>query len=514
MASVRAVCHGLFLGVLILASCFCASAERGHCTKGANNDTQVCALEHPRDGVDQLEDEAAALLQQPRKGRNIVPAYRKLRAFSRFLGATGTYGGEVGDAYGYCQINSTSNCSVAKLGPDQWTIIDPAGDGSPYDVGVNMKCIDGSPFRFKFWRGSSEKLLIYLQGGGACWNQWSTQGVTVPFLISTGPLCSTSALAQLSYASGPLNMSNASNPYRTHSVLYIPYCSGDGFGGDTVQSYRINSSDPNSSKAIQKGYRHVLAAVDWLQSNGDFSQQSNLKDFALQGCSAGTIGSQVWANNLLSRFAYSQSRVVLDSYAGIFPIEKQGRILTTWGTCDLPILTPAQQAECKDPQGLFILNLTDAALANHSSTRFVTLNSKIDLIQRTFYTATEYDTEAQIVLAVLRRGLAALAPLENTTYYKILNEEVLQKYAASANWQGFLVDGDPHCFNEDQWIVSNSFIGGSFYSGPLGYAPDTGTPEIPEDLVSSNPDPFVCEGEPLDPSEAGDSVTYCDVNMQ
>uniref|UniRef100_A0A7S1WCF9 Uncharacterized protein n=1 Tax=Alexandrium catenella TaxID=2925 RepID=A0A7S1WCF9_ALECA len=102
-----------------------------------------------------------------------------------------------------------------------------------------------------------------------------------------------------------------------------------------------------------------------------------------------------------------------------------------------------------------------------------------------------------------------------TDYYKVLNEQVLQAYTDCANWRLFLVDGTAHVFNLDEWRYYNQDITGSWYSGPLGDVADTGSPIIAEYAVDEGNYPdFVCEGEQVDPAEAGDSVTYCDSNLR
>ncbi len=42
-----------------------------------------------------------------------------------------------------------------------WNIIEPGGD---------TVCSDGSPYKFFVHPGASDKLMVYFQGGGACWN--------------------------------------------------------------------------------------------------------------------------------------------------------------------------------------------------------------------------------------------------------------------------------------------------------------------------------------------------------
>jgi hypothetical protein len=51
----------------------------------------------------------------------------------------------------------------------------------------------------------------------------------------------------------------------------------------------------------QKGYDNALSAVSWIQqqqSSGALA--STLSDFVVMGCSAGSIGAQIWSDNALN----------------------------------------------------------------------------------------------------------------------------------------------------------------------------------------------------------------------
>lgn len=507
--------------------------DEGRCAEGGAREPWVAAgpqettdcgkeemLAAPQETRDRGEEEPVAMLQalgsswrDLSEGQLEEQAAAHLARFaSAVRGGDGAGGRAAGEPHASCKITAEESCNISSLAEQEWTVIHPAGEGSPYQEGVNMQCIDGSPFSFSFWRGSRDRLLIFFQGGGACWNSWSTHGIG-----STGPLCTTSAKHNnLNMNYGPLNMMNDSNPFRNHSVLSVTYCSGDAFAGDVVQPYGIQS-DPWSPRAVQKGYRHMLAALDWVQSNEEFDGTSPLEDLTVQGCSAGTLAIQIWANALLGRFAYEHARVALDSWAGVFPHHTQSIMLQNWGTCDLPILAPAQQAECRNPSGLFAVNLTVAAMANHKSARFVTINSKTDAVQRYFYTLTKFPSVESAILKTLRHGLHVFESLDAATYYHRLNKQVLEIYRAHENWQGFLVDGASHCFCFDKWLDFGSYSFGYFWSGPLGAADDTGSPRVAQNLVdleAADPPPFICEGEGLDPADAADdNQTYCDINL-
>ena len=102
---------------------------------------------------------------------------------------------------------------------DGWTRYDYDTDG-----GNGPVCIAGTPYSIFTRPGNPSKLLIFEQGGGACWQDFYNCNVVVennalpPF-------------PQVDLA-GIWNRSNPANPFADYSVVYMPYCDGSVFSGD------------------------------------------------------------------------------------------------------------------------------------------------------------------------------------------------------------------------------------------------------------------------------------------
>ena len=60
---------------------------------------------------------------------------------------------------------------------------------------------------------------------------------------------------------------------------------------------------------------------------------AKLSTLAISGCSAGSLGTQAWAAELLSELSYDEAAVVVDSYAGVFPNGTQGPLIVDYGMC-------------------------------------------------------------------------------------------------------------------------------------------------------------------------------------
>jgi hypothetical protein len=87
----------------------------------------------------------------------------------------------------------------------------------------------------------STDVVIFLQGGGACWD-FFTCGGAAPILdktASTGPFGPTE-FARDVYAKYPaswLRRANLPPPVRDATIVFVPYCTGDIHGGDRVRTY-------------------------------------------------------------------------------------------------------------------------------------------------------------------------------------------------------------------------------------------------------------------------------------
>ncbi len=88
------------------------------------------------------------------------------------------------------------------------------------------KCRNGSSTGFGIRiNPNSTKLVIYMQGGGACFNAATCAGNPSSYganNLGNGP------------GSGIFDANNAANPLKDWSFVYIPYCTGDVHGGNAT----------------------------------------------------------------------------------------------------------------------------------------------------------------------------------------------------------------------------------------------------------------------------------------
>ena len=154
------------------------------------------------------------------------------------------------------------------------------------------------------------------------------------------------------------------------------YCSGDLHAGNVTRAYKDSKGEP----VVQVGFENTLSALEWAKDNTDSKLASLVVrcEYALSakrtdrliaiaaiatqaeplpplpppslppsrtqkhhsppqllptlasqvsGCSAGSLGTQIWAEYILKTFDSKESAVVSDSYAGVFPDGTQGPLV-------------------------------------------------------------------------------------------------------------------------------------------------------------------------------------------
>ena len=136
-----------------------------------------------------------------------------------------------------------------------------------FDVKSGPMCLRGDPFRMAVRDQKSDDLLIFLQGGGACWSTFCLAILKAP-----------SGIPKLDV----LDPGKATNPFRTWNQVYLPYCDGSMFAGEA------DTDDDGDGKVDrqQHGLRNLSAALDVA-----ISHFPKPKRIVLAGSSGGGFGT-------------------------------------------------------------------------------------------------------------------------------------------------------------------------------------------------------------------------------
>ncbi len=170
-----------------------------------------------------------------------------------------------------------SKKSSTAIPPLTWTWIPVAGavcsDGSPTGVAVETPATP------------SGDLLVFLMGGGACWDTLTcfTLGIATP-----GPFGASQMQQRISQlAPGSIfDRSVASNPYKDFTYVFVPYCTGDVHTGDKVGTAGSGAFVGAPHDWHFKGRVNLAADFAWMDAN--LGVPSSL---VVAGSSAGGFGS-------------------------------------------------------------------------------------------------------------------------------------------------------------------------------------------------------------------------------
>jgi hypothetical protein len=197
-------------------------------------------------------------------------------------------------------------------------------------------CSGGTPWSFWVRRGTVNKLLVYYQGGGACWSGLTCGGLppllNPTFKQSTGPFDDPA-----NFDSGFADLSDPENPFRDWHLVFIPYCTGDVHWGDAVVDHE-NEINGRITRIYHKGYVNAQVAEKWAREHFVFPEQ-----IFVTGSSAGSYGALV--NSLpLQEFAYPSTDVAVlgDAGNGVITDAFLQNDLAKWGIeQNLPEWIPA-----------------------------------------------------------------------------------------------------------------------------------------------------------------------------
>ncbi|MBK7060456.1 MAG: hypothetical protein IPH51_08080 [Rubrivivax sp.] len=180
----------------------------------------------------------------------------------------------------------------------------------------------GTDAKFNFWtrKGKSRNLVIYLEGGGACWDDLtctfpydSRLPTGVPQFYSAA-MASSEKPAQLG---GLFNLNRSDNPVKDWDMVYVPYCTGDLHSGTTTGTY-INAGHPayqhlpGQFDIRHQGFSNLMVVLDWVKRNVQAPAR-----VLVAGSSAGGYGASInfpWVRTL---FPAAQMRVLADASQGV-----------------------------------------------------------------------------------------------------------------------------------------------------------------------------------------------------
>jgi len=229
----------------------------------------------------------------------------------------------------------------------------PGGDGT--------SCSDGSAYSFFVHPGDRRNLLIYFQGGGACWS---------------GPTCDPRTklyrpnLKEFDPATeqGIFDFANAENPFRDYFVVYVPYCTGDVHLGNRTAKYL-----PEKPEFHHNGFNNAMSGLRWT-----FANVASPQAIFVAGSSAGAIASPFYAGRIADHYKDARLVQLGDSAGGLGAPGIPG-MFEPWGTTE--VVAPFAPYRGVDPKTANLDTLYVREGSANKSITFAQFNNSADNLQ-------------------------------------------------------------------------------------------------------------------------------------
>ena len=252
-----------------------------------------------------------------------------------------------------------------------WTWIDfpdsVCDDGTPTGIGVSLT--------------DSKNVLVFLNGGGACWDY------TTCVILNTsthGPFGKAEFDGlNVAQANGSVLGRDAGNPFKDWNLVYVPYCTGDVHGGDNVATYM---SGGNTRTIPHKGHANV---VSYLKRLG--ATFSNPDKVVWSGSSAGGFGSAVNYDTARQYWPRTKMYLLDDSGPPLLGDDIRSNLKDAWfAAWGFDKWIGDLCNTCKDDLSAFIPIL----VKKYPNDRFALLSSEQDQTIRGFYlmSGTQFQT--------------------------------------------------------------------------------------------------------------------------
>lgn len=336
----------------------------------------------------------------------------------------------------------------------------PAGwNWFPIDGAI---CRDGSPAGLFVRFGTTDKLFIYYEGGGAC----NTKGFchfnpanVNSAILGDGQTVITSALAAGAarqqpgvfdpggVPSGMFDFANPKNPYKDWSAAYIPYCTGDVHFGT-----RRDATVPNTTEKQQfVGYLNSQKFIGHLVP----TFKSKVSRVMLHGTSAGSFGAALNYSMIQDAFGETPVDVILDS--GL-PFDDefmtpcmQKRWRELWG---LDAALPPDCKGCFNENGGGLLGLADYLIEKHPSVKLGMISTTGDEVMRLFFSGglkecANLDTIDPFEVTLGQILDPAIVMTEDV--YTKAASALRAKYEPSGQLSTYFMSGDVKTFHQHVW---------------------------------------------------------------
>jgi hypothetical protein len=248
------------------------------------------------------------------------------------------------------------------ISADPWITLEPGG---------STLCSNGEKYRFHVRKADPTRLLLFFNGGGACWNASTCDPLGKPTYRVNAESGSGNDPREYD---GAFALDNPENPFADWSQVFVSYCSGDVHLGNRRASY---TREDGSMFVVQhRGRVNSEAALAYVYR--EFPRPDTI---VVAGGSAGALASPIYAAEVASH--YPDSRLVQFAGGGTgYRLPPPTDLWEQWGV--IPALPEVIDRDGLSPATLQINDLYRLGAEAAPEVSFHSYDTAYDAVQEQF----------------------------------------------------------------------------------------------------------------------------------
>ena len=197
---------------------------------------------------------------------------------------------------------TAADTTPATTAPAPTTEVAPVAGWEEVSAPSECVCADGSPYKYWIHRGDPNKVVFFLQGGGACFDPGTCAFDSGSYKTTIGASDDPNG-----FSAGIFDFTDARNPLADYSFVFAPYCTGDVHLGNSAHQYTPELT------VQHKGSVDATAALNTLAT--EFPDTAQL---VVTGESAGSVPTPLYAG-LAHDLLPAAAVTVLADGSGAYP---------------------------------------------------------------------------------------------------------------------------------------------------------------------------------------------------
>lgn len=270
-------------------------------------------------------------------------------------------------ASGDSEPSADPDATTEPATPDATTTTNtPPPEWVTHETGDECVCADGSEFEFFSRTNDSDKVVLYFQGGGACFSAETCAFGSGTYDVTVGPEDDPTD------AGGIFDFDDPRNPFADWSMVFVPYCTGDVHIGDATTEYGPELTVEHN------GFVNASHGLDFLTD-----EFPDATEVFVTGSSAGGVPSPLFGGLVADELPDADVSVLADASGGYpsRPAVNLG-IGSLWGVYDAA--PPWPEIDARAPEELGIPDLFVVASEHAPRVRMARFDNVEDSVQQSF----------------------------------------------------------------------------------------------------------------------------------